>query len=1145
MQSTTFRWRRWLAVAAGLVAAYAAIGFWLLPLLVKDQVPKYAHSQLAREASVGGIAFNPFTLRLGVTDLKLAEADGAPLLAVGRLDVQLLWRSVVRRAWTFADIRVTAPTANLVIAPDGRFNVAELLATLERHPPSASSDASLPRLVIERFALEQGRVEMHDHRAGYSNVFAPIAFTLANFSTLPDQSDAHSLTAQSAGGGTVHWKGTASVNPIRGSGELTLDKVSLPQVSVYLKSYTRARIAAGQLSATLPYSFSYADGKFAANLAGAKLALADLALAREGATDSFAALTNLQVTGVDADLATRQATVAQVRAEGGKLAVRRDPKGDIDLANLMVATAGPAAAAPSREVAVNNWKLAVKQVLFDRVAIAAVDESVNPPLKLDVGQVRLQLQLAAEQAGPDLQVKLADAAFAAGDITLAGGTQPPFKLAQLGFTDGTLDLGAHRAVIGRVYAQGGQLQVVRDRQGAITIPGLWPRAAASAPRAAPSAPAAGTPWSVVAKSAELSRVSADVQDEGSRVQVHVNDLAVKLAGAGSDLKQPVKFDASLGLREGGQLSAQGSVVPGSGALQAQVRVRQLALAPLQPLLAQYVKLKIAGGSVSAQGRLTAGNGAGKGAKLRYVGALNVAALRLNEADGDVFAQWRNVGADTLTATFAPNGLDIPELRVVDADAKLGIENDRSFNAARLLVHPTADAAKPAVPTATAAGSTDDPFPVRVHRLRVQNAKLDFTDLSLRPQFAAKVYELNGVVTGLSSNRAARAQIELDGRVDEFGSARVRGELNPFAPRNNTDVNVVFKNVDMVPTSPYAMKFAGYRIAEGKISLDLQYKIRNGQLAGTNQIVIDNLRLGERVDSPDALKLPLDLAIAILKDSDGRIDLGLPVSGDMSDPQFSYGAVIWKAVGTLLTRIVTAPFRALGRLFGGGSGEQLESVTFDAGSDKLAPPEREKLQHIAQALAKRPQLKLSVPAQYSETADGAALRARAVRLEVERRAGVKLQPGESPGPPDLGGRKVRSAIRDLYAARFGDPALDQQKKSAERAAAAPAAAASVAGARQENASQQLPLWQRVGKMIEGEPQVADASAFYRSLLQQLDAKQPLPQGELARLGTQRADAVLAALKAAGVDPSRAAAAPPEKIESAAGKPVALKLGLAAK
>jgi hypothetical protein len=202
----------------------------------------------------------------------------------------------------------------------------------------------------------------------------------------------------------------------------------------------------------------------------------------------------------------------------------------------------------------------------------------------------------------------------------------------------------------------------------------------------------------------------------------------------------------------------------------------------------------------------------------------------------------------------------------------------------------------------------------MRRVRVQNAKLDFTDLSLRPQFAAKIYELNGVVTGLSSKRDARSQIELDGRVDEYGMARVRGQLNPFVLADNTDLNVVFKNVDMVSASPYSMKFAGYKIAEGKISLDLQYKVRNSQLEGNNQVVLDNLTLGERIDSPDALKLPLELALAILKDSNGRIDLGIPVSGNLNDPS-SAMARWWKALGNIMTKIVTSPFRALGSLFG--------------------------------------------------------------------------------------------------------------------------------------------------------------------------------------------------------------------------------------
>ena len=321
-------------------------------------------------------------------------------LRVGRLAVELQWRSVTRRAWSFAEIRVTAPSANLVIAPDGKFNVAELLATLERRPQRSANEHRLPRVVIEQFALEQGKVDMRDQQAGYTNVFSPIDFALTGFSTLPDQSDAHTFTAQTARGGKLRWTGTSSMNPIRGSGELTLENVSLPEPAVYLKSYTRARVAAGQFSASLPYSFSYANGSFDARLAGAKLSLRDLALTREGATDSFATLTRLEVNDINADLVHRQAIVGEVRADGGKLTVRRNAKGELDLANLMVASAGPAAA-PAQGAAVDadNWKLAVKQVLFDQLAISAVDETVSPPLSVGADKVRLQLQLAAEQAG--------------------------------------------------------------------------------------------------------------------------------------------------------------------------------------------------------------------------------------------------------------------------------------------------------------------------------------------------------------------------------------------------------------------------------------------------------------------------------------------------------------------------------------------------------------------------------------------------------------------------------------------------------------------------------------------------------------------------------------------------------------------------
>ena len=849
-------------------------------------------------------------MRLVAADLRLAGVDGAPLLEVGKLAVELQWRSLVRRAWSFADIRITAPSAHLTIGPEGEINLVELLDKLRRRPREASAETGLPRLIIERFALEQGKMDVRDQRAGHVSLVAPIDFALTDFSTLPDHSDAHALSAHLASGGTLRWNGQASVNPVRGSGELTLENVSMPELAIYLKSYTRATVAQGQLTAALPYNFSYADGKFDINFAGAGLSLRDLVFAREGATDSFAALARLDVKDINGDLIRRQWAIGEVRAEGGRLTVKRDARGEVDLANLMVDSAGPAAdpPPPSAAVAVNNWKLGIKQVFLDQVSISVVDETVSPPLSLGAEKVRLQLQLAAEQAGSDLQLKLADAGFSLGGVTVASGGQTPLKFAQLGFTDGTFDLAERRVGMGRLYAEGGQLQIARDGNGQFNVMGLLPKFPPSGPQAASSA---GPPWVAAAKSVELKKFGAEISDQETGVQVHVSDFAASLEGASSDLKRPVKFIAALNLREGGQMAAQGSVVPDSGALQADVQVKQLALTPLQPLLAKHVKLKIAGGSVSTQGQLTTGAGGQKTPSVRYLGALDIAGLTLNELDGELFAAWKNVRADKLTVSLGPNLLDIQDLRVVEANAKLIIEDDRSFNAARLLVKPTNADTKAMGASAAPAKAADDPFPVRIRRVRLQNAKLDFTDLSLRPQFGAKIYELQGVVTGLSSNRATRSRIELDGRVDEFGLARIRGELNPFAPRNNTDVNVVFRNIDMKTTSPYAMKFAGYRIAEGTMSLDLRYKVQNSQLEGANQIVIDKLTLGERVDSPDALKLPIELAIAVLKDSNGRIDLGLPVSGNLDDPQFSWGALIWKAFTTVVTKIVTAPFRAFG------------------------------------------------------------------------------------------------------------------------------------------------------------------------------------------------------------------------------------------
>ena len=330
----------------------------------------------------------------------------------------------------------------------------------------------------------------------------------------------------------------------------------------------------------------------------------------------------------------------------------------------------------------------------------------------------------------------------------------------------------------------------------------------------------------------------------------------------------------------------------------------------------------------------------------------------------------------------------------------------------------------------------------------------------------------------------------------------------------------------------AQRFAGYRIAAGRLALDLNYRVRASVIEGDNKITLENLALGEQVESPDALKLPFEFAVALLKDADGTINMELPVSGNLDDPQFSLAPLIWKAVGNLIGSIITAPFRALAHLFGGNSGDEAGTIAFDPGRSRLLPPEREKLGRIAQALAKRPELKLLIPARYDAEADVSALKRAALGREIGRRAGFAVADDLEPGPVNFEDRPTRAALRALYAERFSSAALDKLRADAEtkvRAAGLP----------------QPSLAERARNLVVGEPQIADARDFYRTLLRSLRQTQPLPPGALPDLALRRARAIEDALKATGVDPSRIANASAEPTADAEARRVLINLSLEAR
>ena len=377
----------------------------------------------------------------------------------------------------------------------------------------------------------------------------------------------------------------------------------------------------------------------------------------------------------------------------------------------------------------------------------------------------------------------------------------------------------------------------------------------------------------------------------------------------------------------------------------------------------------------------------------------------------------------------PNRLDIGDLRVALLTGKFIIEKNRSFNLANV-IKPGAEPKKVETPAPGRAAGPADPFPYRVRRVLVSEGQVDFADLSLPTPFGTKIHELKGIVAGISSARDARAQVELDGQVDEYGIAKINGELNTADPKSFTDIGVVFRNVEMSSLTPYSGKFAGRKIDSGKLSVDLKYKVAQGQLAGDNQIVVERLVLGEKVESPEAMDLPLDLAIALLEDSNGVIDLGLPVKGDLDSPEFSFGAVVWKAFVNLLTKIVTSPFRALGAILPGGGEESFDSVAFEPGRPDVPAPEKEKLAKLGDALQKRPQLKLVVQGRYNPETDLRELRNASLRRTLAISLGRKLRRSTEPGPVDFGSPETGKTLEAMFAERFGSDALkalkDEQK-----------------------------------------------------------------------------------------------------------------------
>jgi hypothetical protein len=711
-----------------------------------------------------------------------------------------------------------------------------------------------------------------------------------------------------------------------------------------------------------------------------------------------------------------------------------------------------------------------------------------------------------------------------------------------------------------------------DKERNLNWAGLAPKSSGSSPGsttgddAAMAAAIGERPWRIGLKTVEVVDGAMTFSDRAMEppVMVDVEPIRVRLDNLSSDLTKAVGYELEVGVKPGGQFTSKGSVVPATPAAEGALSLKDLPLKLGERYVNTFALLVLNSGAVSGAGKYTFAMQGGK-PTAQFNGGFQVAKLDLVEEDTkERFLGWDLMDVRGIDFKLEPAKLDIVEIRFDRPGGKFIIYEDRTLNVQRILRTASAKGGSEGAPQPAfekgkraGTGSDGDPsrqvglesttssvrfgaappdqpvtpaavpsktapplFPINIQRVRVNRGELFFADLTLTPQFGTKIHKLDGTVNSLSTRKGSKAQMKLEGAVDDYGLARFSGDFFPFAPTDYLNITATFRNVELTSMTPYSAKFAGYRIASGKLDADLVYFIQQRQLKGDNKVIIDQLTLGERVESPDAVKLPLELAIALLKDSDGKIDLGLPVSGSLDDPQFSIGGIIWKVVVNVLTKVVTAPFRALGALLGVES-DKLEGVSFDLGSDVLLPPEKDKLNQVAAALEKRPQLKLGIrPVYASQDAD--AIKSLRIRRELAMRAGFKLQEGEDPGPLDASDPKNQKVIQALFAERFGK---EERAKVIDALEAAQTADGKTPS---KDAKEEL------------RTQVAE------SLLAKLNESEKVSDEELQALAQRRADALKQEFAAQGKLPmDRVGIEAVEKVEAADQKMVESKFALAPK
>jgi hypothetical protein len=1038
-----------------LVGLYAIAGFFLAPRMLRSALMEDLPKTLGVTPAVGEIRFNPFLLELEIKDLSLAAPSGEKLVGFGRLFVDFELSSIWHLAYSFGEVDIDAPFVNAIVAHDGKLNLLQLSPKTPAAKPQEKK-GPLPAVRIGSFKVSKGLVTYEDHSrpSEFAARLDPINFALVNFTT-GAEGGRFSFTGASAFGERVEWHGHLSVQPIESDGEFQIDGLRVHTIWEYLEDRLNLVVNSGTVDLNATYKFSLND---AVDLQAAvsRIAVTDLAVRSKESDIDWITVPSLLLSGTTVDLSKREAHADSLSLTGVKLVTWLEPDGSLNLMKL------------------------VRSVPVPPVSTAATAPPATAP---------------PATAPP---------------ATAPPATAPP-----------------------------------------ATAPPATAPPATAPPATAPPATAAA-PWKFDLREFAVreANISAEDRSTSPAAKVLLAPLSLKVDGVSLDLAKPVTVALETRINGTGSLNVSGDVAPQPLGANVSLKFEDVDLKAVQPYIAQRTSMILSSGRLSGDAKVR--YGATKPA-IDVAANISVAGLHtLDNALHDDFVNWDRLDVSGITFQHDPDRLDIQQVTARKLYARIIIEPDSSLNVKRVLAGPgatvivpaapgsspvaatAASAPVPAAPRAQVASSSTAsskatsgkpasgkvaagkvaaapaaaPMPMTIKKIVFHAGQANFSDLSVQPNFSTGIQSIEGSVLGLSSKANARAKVDIHGAVDAFSPVDITGEVNFLSAALYSDLSLNFRNMELSVFNPYSGKFAGYNITKGKLTTEMHYKVEGRKLDAQHHITIEQLEFGAKTESKDAVSLPVKLAVALLKDRNGVIDLDLPVSGTLDDPTFRLAPIIWKVFVHILEKAVTAPFALLGALFGGGP--DLQFIDFRPGAADLDAAAAEKVKTVVKALNERPQLKIDVPIAWISGLDRPAL--------VETQLSVQIREAQS----GKGGRKTSPAAA---------PDFDQLDPSAKLELLTQLYAKDVGGE---------PKFPPEVTIIKTKPELAAAKADF--LKQALHEHMAVTDADLTALGQQRAQAVQQALLTdTQLDPARVFLVVNDKAKNQDGK-VRLELSL---